>query len=173
MARRSKIELYDLLNDVVRMYEQEHMTIRDIEARLRDDGYDVSRGCIHRSLKSYREVARQYSQSLDEAKLLIDTVKDNPNTDVLETTTSLLAHRLFEFAKGLDAVDFDDPVKFADVVAKMARAQVSMGRLRMEFEKGFEQARETILSEIGKALGDDPELLSSVMAKIEKVKPRG
>ena len=171
MPPRPKIELYDLLEEVVRLYDKEKLSIREIEARLKEQGYNISRSSIHRSLKSYREVTKQYKQSLDEAKLLIETVKNNPNTDVLETTTSLLAHRLFEFAKGLDEIDFDDPAKFADVVAKMAKVQVSMAKLRLEYEKGFNAAREAVLEELAEALADDPELLESLIEKIEKVKP--
>ncbi len=173
MPPRAKAELYDIVEEIVRMYDREKMSIREIESRLREQGYNISKSSIHRSLKSYREVAKQYKQSLEEAKLLIETVKNNPNTDVLETTTSLLAHRLFEFAKGLDEINFEDPAKFADVVAKMAKAQVSMAKLRLEYEKGFNAAREAVLKELGEALADEPELLNSLIKKIEKVKPEG
>ncbi len=169
MAKRSKVELYGLLEEVVRLYEKEKLSIKEIEDRLRAEGYDVSCSGIHRSLKNYKEVAAQYKQSLEEAKLLIEAVKNSPNTDVLETTTSLLAHRLFEFAKELEFVEFEDPAKFADVLAKISHTQVAMGRLRLEYQKGFEQAKEVILKEIGQILADDEELQKRILDKIRQI----
>ena len=99
MGRRSKADLLGLVERIIEMYENDKMIIQDIEAALRDDGYDISREAIRRSLKTSKNVAAQYKKAATEAKVLIDTVRDNPNTDVVEITTNLLAKQLFDFVQ--------------------------------------------------------------------------
>ena len=60
MPRRSKIEVYNLLERVIDLYENRKLSIREIENILQKDGYSVSRSAIHRSLKNYNELAAQY-----------------------------------------------------------------------------------------------------------------
>ncbi|RKY65259.1 MAG: hypothetical protein DRQ02_10460, partial [Candidatus Latescibacterota bacterium] len=106
MSRRSKVDIYGLVEQVLALYE-EGKTIAEIEQILRSKGYDISRESIRRRIKSAKEVANIYKRSLEEAKVLLETVRDNPNTDVVEVTNSLLAHKLFEFAKSVEELDFD------------------------------------------------------------------
>ena len=111
MSRRSKVDIYGLVEQVLALYE-EGKTIAEIEQILRSEGYDISRESIRRRIKSAKEVANIYKRSLEEAKVLLETVRDNPNTDVVEVTNSLLAHKLFEFAKSVEELDFDNPMAF-------------------------------------------------------------
>lgn len=157
MGRRSKAELYDLVERILGLY-QEGKTIQEIEEVLREDGYDISREAIRRSLKSSREVAAVYRKSLDEAKILLETVKDNPNTDVIEVTNSLLAHKLFEFAKTVEELNFDDAGQFVHAVRQLSESQVRVAKLRLDYTKGFEAAKSEVLKAVTGELEKYPEI---------------
>jgi len=162
MSRRSKVDLYGLLDRIIRLYEDEKKTIADIEAILRAEGYDISRESIRRKLKSSKEIAEVYRKSIEEAQILIDAVRNNPNTDVIEVTLSLLAHKLFEFTKTVEELDFQDADEFIKAVVKVAR-------LRLD-QKGFEAAKKEILRMLSLELSKDHELLKKLTDIINRVK---
>ncbi len=60
MGRTSKVRLFDLLERVIELHESQHKTIKEIEAQLRDEGYDIPK----RGKKPSR---RKRSSSGDEA----------------------------------------------------------------------------------------------------------
>lgn len=173
MGARSKVDLLGLLDRIIKLHTGEEdgnkYTISDIEAKLREEGYDISRESIRRKLKSSREVATVYQKSLEEAKILLDAVRNNPNTDVVEVTNSLLAHRLFEFAKSIEELDFKDPNEFVWAVNKLSDAQVKVAKLRLDYQKGFETAKKAVIDELGKELAKDSDLLSKVTAIVARV----
>jgi len=168
MSRRSKVELYGLVERVVELYES-GKTLQEIEAILRAEGYDISRESIRRKLKSIKEVAEVYKRSLEEAKVLLETVQNNPNTDVIEVTNSLLAHKLFEFAKSVEELTFEDPSAFVKAVRQLAEAQVKVAKMRLDFQKGFEAAKKEIMKEISRELEKEKDLRDRLLALIEKI----
>lgn len=161
MAQRSKIELSGLLERVLQEYKR-GKTLKEIEAILRDEGYDVSRESIRRSIKSSKEIAKLYKQSMDEARVLLEEVRNNTNTDVLETTTSLVANKLFAVAKSLDDLDFSDASAFIEAIQKMSQAQVSMAKLRLSYQKGAEAAKAAVMRELQKALAEHPDIVERI-----------
>jgi hypothetical protein len=170
MSRRSKVDLYGLLDRVIYLYEQEKKSIAEIEQILRAEGYDISRESIRRKIKSSREIAEVYRKSLEEAKVLIDAVRSNPNTDVIEVTSSLLAHKLFEFSKTVDELDFQSAEEFIRAVQRLADAQVKVARLRLDYQKGFEAAKKEIIQALSLELAKEPELLRKLKEIINNVK---
>jgi hypothetical protein len=170
MSRRSKVDLYGLLDRVIYLYEQEKRSIAEIEQILRAEGYDISRESIRRKIKSSREIAEVYRKSLEEAKVLIDAVRSNPNTDVIEVTSSLLAHKLFEFSKTIEELDFQSAEEFIKAVQRLADAQVKVARLRLDYQKGFEAAKKEIIQALSVELAKEPELLRKLKDIINNVK---
>jgi len=170
MSRRSKVDLYGLLDRVIYLYEQEKKSIAEIEQILRAEGYDISRESIRRKIKSSREIAEVYRKSLEEAKVLIDAVRSNPNTDVIEVTSSLLAHKLFEFSKTIEELDFQNAEEFIRAVQRLADAQVKVARLRLDYQKGFEAAKKEIIQALSLELAKEPELLRKLKEIINNVK---
>lgn len=168
MSRRSKVELYGLVERVVELYES-GKTLQEIEAILRAEGYDISRESIRRKLRSIKEVAEVYKRSLEEAKVLLETVQNNPNTDVIEVTNSLLAHKLFEFAKSVEELTFEDPSSFVKAVRQLAEAQVKVAKMRLDYQKGFEAAKKEIMREISRELEKEKDLRDRLLALIEKI----
>lgn len=168
MSRRSKVELFGLVERVVKLWE-EGKTLQEIEQILRSEGYDISREAIRRKLKSVREVAEVYRRSVEEAKVLLEEVRNNPNTDVVEVVTSLLAHHLMNFTKEIENIDFDDPMKFIEAVRKLSDAQVRVARLRLDYQRGFEAAKKEIIDAVSRELSKNQELRSKLINIINMI----
>jgi hypothetical protein len=168
MGRKSKVDILGLVERVLGLYE-EGKTIKEIEKILRSEGYDISRESIRRKIKSAKEIAAVYKKSLDEAEILLETVKNNPNTDVIEVTNSLLAHKLFEFAKSIDELNFDDPAAFVSAVRQLSDAQVKVAKLRLDYQNGFEAAKIEIMGKISDELENHPNLKQKLFEIIETI----
>lgn len=174
MGERSKTDLYKLLDRVVKLYNGyggEKKSLEEIEKILRDEGYDITRESIRRKPKSSQEIMEVYQRSLEEAKVFLDAVRDNPNTDVVEITNSLLAHRLFEFAKNIEELNFSDPIEFVRAVQRLSDAQVKIAKLRLDYQKGFDAAKNAVMEEVSRELEKYPELKAKLIEVISKITP--
>jgi len=172
MGRRSKVDLLGLVERILELYNKEGKTIQEIEEILRSEGYDISRESIRRKLKSTKDIAELYRKSMEEAKVLIDAVRENPNTDVVEVTTSLLAHNLMNFSKEIDSIDFDDPLKFIEAVRKLSDAQVKVAKLRLDYQKGFEAAKKEIIDALSRELNKMPDIREKLIVMIDRIEAR-
>lgn len=159
MGRRSKIDLLGLSERVIHLYTIEHKTLEQIETILRDEDFDVSREAVRRVVKDSREIASQYQAALCETKVLIDTVRENPNTDVIEATTAILTQHLFAYIKSIEDFDFKDPGEVVSAVNHMAEAQTRIAKLRLTFQKGVENAKKAILAALRTELKDHQDIL--------------
>lgn len=170
MARRSKVDLLGLLERVVEMFERDKMPIRDIEMVLREEGFDISAGSIQRSLKKNEDIAVNYKRALDESRMLLDEIKDNPGTDILELTQQMLGQKLSEYVRSIDGLEFKDAGELIEAVASISRAQVNVGRLKMEFQAGVKAAKKALETELKRILmEEDPATLLAVLEAIERV----
>lgn len=172
MGRRSKVDLLGLVERILELYNKEGKTIQEIEEILRAEGYDISRESIRRKLKSTKDIAELYKKSMEEAKVLIDAVRENPNTDVIEVTTSLLAHNIMNFVKEIESIDFDDPLRFIEAVRKLSDAQVKVAKLRLDYQKGFEAAKKEIIETLSIELNKMPEFREKLVSIIDKIEAK-
>lgn len=177
MARRSKVDLYGLLERIIEMFEREKMPIRDIELVLREEGFDISRAAIQRSLKKNEDVALNYKRALDESRMLLQEIQDNPGTDILELTQQMLGQKLSEYVRSIDELEFKNAWELIESVASISRAQVNVGRLKMEFQAGVKAAKKALEAELKRILmEEDPATLLAVLDAIERTEvkaPRG
>ena len=95
MGRRSKAKLYDLVNRIIYLYEKKNMKIKDIESLLRSEGYDISKSSIHRTIKTHKQLALEYKKIAEETKGLIEALKENPATDIMEAIHTILTNKIF------------------------------------------------------------------------------
>ena len=168
MPARPKAELLGVVERIVEMYEKDKMTQREISAKLKTEGINISKSCVHTTLKKNKELANQYKRAMAEAQVLIDTVKNDTNTNVLETASSLLVNHLFNYAKSIEKIEFDDPTQFSEVFSRIARAHTQLARTRLEFTEGFEAAKKTIVQEVSTVLQKDhPDILDTIVKIIE------
>jgi len=163
MGVKSKVDLYGLAERVIRLYNTDGRTLKEIEGLLREEGFDISREAIRRSVKSAGQAAAEYKAAYEESRAIVDAVRENPNTDTYEAITSLIASKLLNQIKDIEAFDFEDPIKMMDGVAKMTRAQVQVSKFRMEYQKGFNAAKKEFLESLNAELEGHPELKSALV----------
>ena len=169
--RRPKAELLGIIEKVIRMYEKDKLSISDITEQLKEQGYDISRSSVHRSIKSYRQVAKKHEKYQNEAKVLIDTVRSTTNTDIVETINSLFASKLFDYVKDLDSIELQDaPNAISQILYRLSRAQVDISRLRLQYEKGFKAAKNKVIQTLADELQkNEPELLNRLIEIIKNL----
>lgn len=169
MGRRSKTELYGLIERIFRMYNEERKSLVDIEKELRSEGYDISREAIRRSVKSSKQMASQLKKSLEEARVMIDAVRENPNTDLVEATVAHLGGLLYKETSTFDELRFDDPMQAVQAVGKLAEAQTKIARLRLDYQKGAEAAKNAVKEALRVELEEHPDLLERLTAIVSSI----
>ena len=155
MPRRKKAELYDLIQRIIHMHEVEKKDFKTIASLLRAEGYDISKSAVHRAYRSYAEAAEEFKKIYEETKALIETLKDNPSTDVIEGTIAIVANRIFTFVKDIEAIDFTDPHELVSAIQKLANSAEKLQRYREErLKENIKEAKkpETTKEEIIKRL---------------------
>lgn len=159
---RTKVELLGLLERVVKMYNEEGMSCEAIESELRNEGYDISRESIRKTVKKNRTIVSELKKARAETEALIDVIRANPATDVNEATADFLMAKTFEFTKQIEEVSFKDLPELADFVKKMSKVKTDIVKQRMEYRKVYERAKEDILLQLQKALEARPELYEQI-----------
>ncbi len=149
MPRRQKARLYDIITYIVELHEKEGLDFKSIEARLRAEGYDISKSSIHRAYKSYTEAAKDYNRMFEEVKVLLETFKEKPVQYQLEAITGIIASHLLKFVKDIEALEFEDPEALALTIQRLTQSIEKLTKFREErLKKIIEEAeKETTTKE--------------------------
>lgn len=171
MGRRSKADLYDLVDRILELYTKDKLNIREIEAKLQGEGYEISREAIRRSLKSSKELAADLQNTIAEARVMIDVVRANPNTDVAEAVVTRLGGLLLRETQAIDALEFDDPGEAVLAAGRLANAQAKLSGIRMKYQNGFEAAQRAVIDKLKIELASDPELAQRLVMVVGGLSP--
>lgn len=170
MGKRKKAERLGIVDRIINLYTQ-GKTLDEIKEILNQEGWQISRSAIHRTVVDHKEAAKKFQEASEQARVLLETVlKDPTNTSVIEAIQSMLAQRLFEYTKSIEELEFATPEEFISAVSKLARAQVATARLRLEYQKGYEAAKQEVLQQIRTVL-HEPEVINLLEEKISKLEP--
>jgi hypothetical protein len=160
MARKSKANLYNIIDRIVYMYHEEKKDIKTIANILQAEGYDISKSSIHRTLKSYADAAKEFQEVYEETKVLVEALKEKPASDVMEGITKILANRLFRFVKDIEMMDFEKPEelilsvdRLAKVIEKLERYRAEKVKAIMEEAKKEEVSKEDLLKMLKEVYG--------------------
>ena len=160
MGRRSKADLFDVVDRILELYTRDKLTIQQIADRLQAEGVDMSRGAVQRSLKTSKEIAAELRNTMEEARVMMDAVRDNPNTDIAEAVVTRFAGLLLTEAKEIDSLEFDDPGDAILAAGRLANAQAKLGSVRMKYQNGFEAAKKAVLEALKRELrANNPDIL--------------
>jgi len=173
MGRRSKADLLDLVDRILELYTRDHRTIKEIAKQLQDEGIDISREAVRRSLKSSREIAADLVKTTEEARVMIDVVRNNPNTDIAEAVTTRFAGLLLRESQNIDALEFDDPSEAILAAGRLANAQAKLASVRLKYQAGYEAAKKAVLDALKVELASDQDLASRLAAVVSGLKPEG
>lgn len=161
MGRRSKIELQNLTERVVRLY-QEGNTITQIAEILKTEGYETSREGVRRAVRSAKELAVELKKATEEARVMMDAVRSGPNTDLAEAVLTRFASLLLQESSSIEELSSDDPLVYIDAISKVANAQSKLGSVRMKYQNGFEAAKHAVLQALRDELKNYPDLLEKL-----------
>ncbi len=162
MPKRKKAELYDIISYIVQLYEKEKLDFRAIEARLRAEGYDISRASIHRAYKTYREAAKEYAKRYDEIKALLMALKDRPVTEMIEAVSAIIAQHVTNFVKDIESIDFADTEELVRVTKALSQMSERLQKLR---EERLEKAMKNIEAEAERK-GIDKEFIKFIRQEV-------
>jgi hypothetical protein len=171
--RRSKAELYGIVERIVQLFHGDRLKIDEITETLNAEGYEIGRSSVHRTLQDDASAGEMYARIRAEAAGVLESVRSDPNLDVTEAAGQFAAALLLKEVSGLQSLQFDDHEKLVLAISRMMRAQTGLGRLKMEYSKGFEAARNRILSELAEHLRSDPATLARLRAVVEAMEPEG
>ena len=156
--RRTKAELYGIVEKVVKMYEG-GMTLEDIEECLREEGYQISRESIRRTLKKNKTIAKELQKARDETAQLIDVIRSKPATDVNEASADFLIAKAFEYVKTIEARDFEDLPELAKFVKDITKVKTDLVKQRMDYQTVYARARDDFMVQLKTVLyRDNPAL---------------
>ena len=134
MPPRSKAKMYDLVQRIVYMYDVEKKGVREIESILRSEGYDISKSSIHRTIKSYTELAEEYKKTAEETKALIEELRKTPASYTMEAILTLLTNKIFQFVRNIENMEFEEPDKLVMAMNRLSSSIEKIQRYREEIE---------------------------------------
>ena len=158
MGRRSRIELQALTERVVRLY-QEGKTIAQIAETLKAEGYETSREGVRRAVKNAREMALELKKATEEARVMMEAVRNSPNTDLAEAVLTRFASLLMRESSALEGMSLEEPMEYIEAISKVANAQAKLGSVRMRYQNGFEAAKQAVLEALRVELKNHPDIL--------------
>lgn len=158
MGRRSKSELFNLTERIILMSTEEKLTIVQIAEVLQKEGYTLSREAVRRSLKSSKDLALELKKFREEAKVMLDSARDTPDTDVLEATLNRVTGLLYTESKEIDEIKAKNPLALINSLGQIANAKAKIAKLRLDFNQGFAAAKRAVVDALKTELADHPDL---------------
>ena len=172
MGRRSKSDLYDLTDRILLLYTRDKLTIQEIADKLQSENYAISRESVRRSLKNTKEIAADIRKYTDEARAVMEVVRDNPNTDLMEAITTRYAGLMMREVQEIDEVNLEDPSEASLVIGRLANAQAKLGNLRMKYRNGFDDAKKEVMEALKTELTNHPDILKKLSDIVGSLEPK-
>jgi len=167
-----------------RHYKVERLKCRELIDRMLADGYiyedimeavaeageRISKSSIQRYHASFEQVAERITKTREQMKVLIDAVRDQPGTDLAEAANQVMMQglltRIATAGDEFDALPLD---KVGRLVASLERSGVAREKLKLQYDKAIQVAREQILEELRLTLMDQPDVLNRLVAQVEHI----
>lgn len=173
MAKRSKIVLQGLSERIIEMWDKDEMTLTDITEVLIDEGWDVSRAGVGREVNKWKDFITEQKEQDRFAQQFLSEFKDRPNTDIAEMSLQVMQRKIFTALKELniDVASFKDASQLVNAIARLSDSQVNLDRLKTEFQKGVQAAKELFEDELREVLEDQhPELLIKLIDIVQSAR---
>jgi hypothetical protein len=138
------------------MYYQQGKRQADIAAELAKKGYQVSKGQVHRTLKSHSRQLKELKEKQDWAKVLTEATNKTPRLEIADAALQITAMKLLEEVSEIDnfrKMEIDEKVV---LLTKVTRAIGLASNVELNFERGRKQGlldAEKKLDEKAEALG--------------------
>jgi hypothetical protein len=117
-------------------------------------------------LKSSRELAADLTKTIEEARVMMDVVRSNPNTDVAEAVVTRLGGLLLRESQDIDALEFEDPGDTILAASRLANAQAKLSGVRLKYQSGFEDAKKAVIAALKEEVKNDDSLFARLAAVV-------
>lgn len=162
MGRPSKAREMGLEGKIVDMHDKELMSHAEIADELSREGKEISRESVRRSYVSSARKAEKYKIAAESCKVVLDSVKDGSNMDMVEASTSILTNMFYDKILQMENLDFDSSKDFITAIKSVGDMQVKVSRFRLSFDRGVEKAKQAIYDELALSFASDPEALQKL-----------
>lgn len=164
MGRRSKADKYDIGGEIVHLHDKDKLSHKEISKKLEEEkGLDLSREAVRRAYNSSKNKAEKYVIAAESSKMILESVKDGTNTDLVEAANSILINMMYEKILSIDSIDFKDDAAMAKAMNQIVNSQVKLASFRFTFQKGVEKAKNAVYDALAKQLEENhPDLLEEL-----------
>lgn len=173
MPKRNKIELQGLVERIVDMFYNKHMTHIQIAETLKSEGFDVSKSGVGRTLVSHASQMKAYRDAAKEAIEIVKEVRKTPGLDINEATVQIASTKLLKEIESFENFNTLEPEEVLKAVSRLATSQTQIAKVKLEFERGYKkglfEAAKTVEEEAKKA-GWSDDKVELVKAKIMGLK---
>ncbi len=148
-------------------------TYEEIAAAVEEAGERVGKSSIARYHSSYEQIAERITQAREQMKVLIDAVREKPNTDLAEVANQIMMQGLLgRVARAQAENEFKNiPLdKAGKLVADLERSTVAREKLKFEFDRGVSAAVKKIIDQLSEELKDMPEVFHQIAFQVENIK---
>jgi hypothetical protein len=159
-----------LIERVVDMYHNWHMTQRDIAESLKDEGYNVSKSGVGRALRTHSESLEELKKAQVRAQALIEATNKTPRLDIINAGLQIAATKLLDELSQLE--DFSDIADSESILKSLTRVSRAIG-LAANVELNFERGRKAGLfeaekkfDEVAKKAGINPDILEKIKREV-------
>ena len=145
-------------------------TYDDIVDAVKQNGEKISRSAIQRYHASFEFAAEKIRRVREQAKVLIDELRENPGTEMAEVANQVMMHGLLErVATASDEFDKLSLEQAGKLIATLERSGVGRERLKLQYEKMLKTARNQIETELKRELSDQPDILTRITELVDKI----
>lgn len=170
MGRKSKAESLGIVERIIDLHTRDKLTSDKIAKKLKSEGISLSSRAVRRTIRTAADAAVHLRKAEDETRILLDSIKDSPGTDIIDAANQLVSAKILNYIKDIDEMDFDDPKEMLSALESVSRSTVGIGRLKMEFTKGVKAAKKELERELtSMLLEEDPELLHRLIQSIKSI----
>jgi hypothetical protein len=155
------------------MYFNDKMSHKQITEILKQEGYDISKSGVGRTLIGQAAQMKAYKDSAKKAVAIVNELDKTPGLNIAEASVQLVQAKLLEEVNKFENFSTISPEELLKAVVRNTDAQTKIARVKLEYERGYKkglfEAAKTVETE-GKKAGWSDERVEFVKAKIMNLK---
>jgi hypothetical protein len=165
-----KVEQLKCRATVDRMLNEGYI-YEDIVAAVQKNGESITTASLSRYHGSFERIAERITKTREQMKVLVEAVRDKPNTDLAQVANELMMQSLIErISTAQDEFDDISLVEAGRLVASLERSGTAREKLKYEYDKGINAASEAFKQRMQDELKNHPDLLLRMLEVAEEVK---
>ena len=122
MPKRNKIEMQGLVERICKMYFNDKMSHKQITEILKQEGYDISKSGVGRTLIGQAAQMKAYKDSAKKAVAIVNELDKTPGLNIAEASVQLVQAKLLEEVNKFENFSTISPEELLKAVVQDAGA---------------------------------------------------